>query len=192
MEYLISWTFKVVPPQGGEPDFIRVETTITQGENPEQVVSELRNSLLAAGWQVAETRGMARAAKPSSSTQPMKGKPRPVEAAEAPPRGSEPLMEGVDGSDIVWKMNLERRPDKRYTLTLYSYLSDGREMEYPLLRYTSEREDMETMLTLVGWPLEDADLPEEHKVGWMAHWKFGKQAKKGRYKDLLKLEPAGE
>lgn len=187
---LVSWTIKLLHPDSSEPDFIRIEGHPLRMDEMAGEVTAFRAHLRDTHGYVEVQRG---GKTPVVQTAP--SPTRPSEPAVSQPLaspGSEPLVQDADGSDVAWQAELKRRPDGRLELAVWGYLSDGAQMNYPLLRYIAVPEKMLEALLPVGWEniiSDDEPLPVRHDVNWLVHWKQGKPTGKGgHYKDLLSLE----
>lgn len=166
----ISWTIKMIHPDSGDPDFIRVEG---HGAELAATVDEIRASLKQRGYREV-------------------GQRAPVAQTAPPPAEQQQEETGETEMEEVGRVRLERRTDGRYKLSLWGFLGDGRPMEYPFIYYTAEQEDMEKMLSNGGLEyLMVATMPVEGELKTVsyAEWKFGRKirGKDTRYRDLVNM-----
>lgn len=122
---------------------------------------------------------------PEQAEQPA-GKP-----ADAPAVSQAPAEEG---HSRIARFTLEAKPDEKFLLTLYPRLPGDKVGQYPEIKFTSNRDDMWSILGAEwqdGWK-----LPVDKECDWLADWKLGREktgpkAKPGsRYKDLVALHGA--
>lgn len=86
------------------------------------------------------------------------------------------------------KMQLERRPDGRFLLSLFKTLGGGQVSNYPEVKFVADRDNMWAMLEQVRHGLDVSELPLEREVAWTVTWKLGRETGKGgHYKDLVAI-----
>jgi len=96
------------------------------------------------------------------------------------------------GQDTIYKFEAVALPEDKYQLIIYPVLGNGKDGQYPLLKYTAtSKQEFYDMVKPV-WD-DIGEIPSEGKVNWVATWKYGreKQKGKGRYQDLVSLAPGG-
>ena len=89
------------------------------------------------------------------------------------------------------KFMLERRPDGKLKLHLFTTLGDGTVSRYPEVYHMASKEAMWEMIGDVASGFDFTELPVEYECSWRIFYKLGRETPKGgKYKDLLRVELA--